>query len=120
MNPLVDRMSNAMRDIISQKVTSALNDDEQYNALAKQMFENGERTEHKDVDPAPFRLKAYARRNLNMGALGEKIDKIDKTDQALLKAKRIAEAASPEKKPTRGITSAVLGQVFDVIEPTDL
>jgi hypothetical protein len=38
----------------------------------------------------------------------------------LLKAKRIAEAASPEKKPTRGIASAVLGQVFDVIEPNDL
>jgi hypothetical protein len=35
MNPLVDRMSNAMRGIISQKVTSALTDDEQYNNLAK-------------------------------------------------------------------------------------
>jgi len=109
MNPLVDRMSNAMRDVITQKVTSALTDDEQYNNIAKQMFENGERTEHKDIDPAPFRLRGYARRNLNMGALGEKIGKIDNTDRALLKAKRIAEAGSPDKKATRGIASAVLG-----------
>ena len=109
MNPLVDRMSNALRDVISQKVTSALADDEQYNNLAKQMFENGERTEHKDIDPAPFRLRGYARRNLNMGALGDKIGKIDEKDQALLKAKRIAEANSPDKKITRGIASAVLG-----------
>lgn len=109
MNPLVDRMSNAMKEIISQKVTSALTDDEQYNNLAKQMFENGERTEHKDIDPAPFRLRGYARRNLDRDALGEKISKIDEKDHALLKAKRIAEAASPGKKAQRGIASAVLG-----------
>jgi len=110
MNPLVDRMSNAMKEIISQKVTSALTDDEQYNNLAKQMFENGERTEHKDIDPAPFRLRGYARRSLNKdGLLGKQIDKIDEKDHALLKAKRIAEAASPGKKVQRGIASAVLG-----------
>ena len=35
MNPDLDKMSNALRDIISQKVTSALTDDEQYEALSK-------------------------------------------------------------------------------------
>lgn len=79
------------------------------------MFENGERTEHKDIDPAPFRLRGYARKNLNMGALGDKITNIGDKDQSLLKAKRIAEAASPQKNAKRGIASAVLGQVYDVI-----
>jgi hypothetical protein len=44
------------------------------------MFENGERTEHKDVDPAPFRLKAYSRRNLNQNALKDKINNIEGKD----------------------------------------
>lgn len=120
MNPMLDRMSNAMRDIIAQKVTSALVDDVEYNNLSKQMFENGERTEHADIDPAPFRLRGYARKNLNMAALGEKIGKVGEKDTALLRAKRQLEACSPEKKPQRGLASAVLGQVFDVVDKDEL
>jgi len=44
------------------------------------MFENGERTEHAETDPAAIRLRTYARRNLNVAALGEKIDNVNVAD----------------------------------------
>jgi hypothetical protein len=76
MNPQIDKMGQALKAIISQKVTSALTDDEQYQALSKQMFENGERTDHGEADPSGVRLKAYQRRNLNMVALGDRINAV--------------------------------------------
>lgn len=91
MNPSLDKMSNALRDIISQKVTSALTDDEQYEALSKQMFENGERTAHAETDPSSVRLRTYQRRVLNMVSLGDRINDVHTSDQRLLKTKRINE-----------------------------
>jgi hypothetical protein len=91
MNPSLDKMSNALRDIISQKVTSALTDDEQYEALSKQMFENGERTAHAETDPSSVRLRTYQRRVLNMQSLGDRINDVHTSDQRLLKTKRINE-----------------------------
>ena len=52
------------------------------------MFENGERTEHAETDPASVRLRTYQRRNLNMMALGERIHDVHESDQRLLRAKR--------------------------------
>lgn len=40
-------------------------------------------------------LEVTLEKNLNMGALGDKITNIGDKDQSLLKAKRIAEASSP-------------------------
>ena len=59
MNPTLDKMCHALKEIISQKVTSCLTNDEQYEFLSKQMFENGERSELLDIDPAAIRLRSY-------------------------------------------------------------
>jgi hypothetical protein len=72
------------------------------------MFENGERTEHAETDPASVRLRTYARRNLNMVALGDKITDVNEADTRLLKAKRELEKQMKEEGK-KGLATAVLG-----------
>ena len=73
------------------------------------MFENGERTEHHETDPASVRLRTYQRRNLNMIALGDRINDVQESDQRLLKAKRELEMQQAEEEKKKGLASAVLG-----------
>jgi hypothetical protein len=76
MNPNMDLMSNSLKEIIAQKVTSCMTNDNAFDGLSKQMFDEGERTEIEGMDPASIRLRGYQRRNLNMSHLGSKIDSI--------------------------------------------
>jgi hypothetical protein len=79
------------------------------------MFENGERTEHAETDPASIRLRTYQRRNLNMVALGDKINDVNEADTRLLRAKRELEKQQKEEGK-KGLATAVLGQLYDVPE----
>jgi hypothetical protein len=76
------------------------------------MYDENQRTQLNDIAPASTRLKGYTRRNLNLNQLSEKLDKTQTRDDILLRAKRELEF-NTEKKPVRGISSAILGQLFD-------
>ncbi len=73
------------------------------------MFENGERSELLDIDPAGVRLRGYGRRNLNMTELHNKIDGVQVKDKVLLKDKREAELDDARRDEQRGLASTSLG-----------
>ena len=63
MNPLTNSMANGMREVIKQKVWSALCNEDSVAADKKRMFDDTEydaqRSHHPNIQPADVRIQNY-------------------------------------------------------------
>ena len=89
LNPNADSMKVAMRDIVKNKMRSALCDEDAVAAHKASMYEDqpykpAERTKHPDIPPPEVRISQYRRQGFGK-KLNEKVDEVKMEDYKLLR-----------------------------------
>ena len=113
MNPMVNSMRNAMREVIKTKMRSALCDEDQMAEVKRRMYEQEEysyikgpmRSAHPDIPPPEDRIKAFKTKQLKH--LGEAYDQVKANDAKLIQIREDSEGG-------QGLLTANLGSVYDI------